>query len=205
MNYENKAKALSLGLDKTLRDISKACYADFLLHEHGIVAYSKYTKNMAKQIELQLYRDHDPELIKEGYRLNDSFYHRQLRLKRRIEDMLSAGDCLFLTLTFKDSVFETTSPDTRRQYIRKFLKQFNTRYVANKDYGEKNGREHYHAVIQINNINAKLWRYGALNFEKIVLKNARALSKYVAKLKNHAIKETTREDRVIYSLDFNRV
>lgn len=201
INYENKAKALSLGLDKTLREISKAYYADFLLHEHGVVAYSNITKNMAQQIEQQLYQNYDSELIKEAQRLNDSFYHRQLRLKRRIEDMLSAGDCLFLTLTFKDSVFETTNEDTRRQYIRKFLKKFNTRYVANKDYGEKNGREHYHAVIQIDKINAKLWRYGSLNFEKIVNANAKALSKYVAKLKNHAIKETTRNDRIIYSVN----
>lgn len=198
LNYENKAKALSLGLDKDLREISKAYYADFVLHEHGLVAYAKYTKEQAEEKEKQLFDIYGEDLCKEGMRLNDSFYHRKLRLQNRINDML-AKDCLFLTLTFTDKVLQKTTKDTRRQHVRRFLRQFGCKYIANIDFGDKNNREHYHAIIQISEINAKLWDYGAINFKPIVVKNEKALSKYIAKLRNHAIKETARVDRIIYS------
>jgi len=114
------------------------------------------------------------------------------------------GDCLFLTLTFNDNTLNQTSAETRRKYVRRYLKQFNCAYVANIDFGSENGREHYHAVINTSRIDLALWRsYGNINVERVRNKsielNKTRLSKYISKLSNHAIKETTRRCCLIYS------
>ena len=75
-------------------------------------------------------------------------------------------------------------------------------YVANVDYGAKNHREHYHAVVMCDNIDHKSWRYGAINFKRINydadIDTINKLSMYVAKLTNHAIKETCKRCYLIY-------
>ena len=152
------------------------------------------------------------ESIENGYKnefleclkINKASYERTNRLKKRISDMLLSGDCLFLTLTFNDNTLNETSADTRRQYVRKYLKQFNAKYVANIDFGSKNHREHYHAVINASNIDLSSWRkYGNINIERVrnrnIDKDKTKLSKYIAKLSNHAIKETTKRCSLLYS------
>ena len=131
--------------------------------------------------------------------------------------MLNSGKCLFLTLTFTDKVLDSTSPETRRRYVSYYLKQFGVPYIANIDFGtadayiddngnERQGtkREHYHAVIQTDKIDLSEWhKYGAIKLEKIRASqndNIR-LAKYVSKLTNHAIKETTKRACLIYSRD----
>lgn len=137
-------------------------------------------------------------------KIDNASCHRATRLRKRIESMLLNGECLFLTLTFNDETLNNTSVDTRRQYVRKYLKQFNCPYVANIDFGKENGREHYHAVINTSRIELKDWRiYGNINVERVrnnrIELSKTRLSKYISKLSNHAIKETTRRCCLIYS------
>lgn len=137
-------------------------------------------------------------------KIDNAGCHRAMRLRQRIESMLLNGDCLFLTLTFNDNTLNQTSAETRRKYVRRYLKQFNCAYVANIDFGSENGREHYHAVINTSRIDLALWRsYGNINVERVRNKsielNKTRLSKYISKLSNHAIKETTRRCCLIYS------
>ena len=115
--------------------------------------------------------------------------------------MLLLGNCIFITLTFKDNVLNNTTRETRRRYITRFLKAHSSEYVANIDFGEKNHREHYHAVIMCDKLNNKLWTYGAIDFERIKVNNdaPKRLAKYVCKLTNHAIKNTTQKNYCIYS------
>lgn len=129
-----------------------------------------------------------------------AFYARVSRLRCRISDLLEIGDCIFVTLTFTDDVFSNTNVTTRRKYVTLFLSSVSCHYVANIDFGAENGREHYHAiVVRSADIDCSLWKYGAINFRRIHNKNKTALAKYIAKLTNHAIKETTRRNHVIYS------
>ena len=77
-------------------------------------------------------------------------------------------------------------------------------YVANIDYGSKNKREHYHALINCDKVDFKSWRkYGNINAKRVRNKDIESdktkLSKYIAKLSNHAIKETTKRSCLIYS------
>ena len=116
--------------------------------------------------------------------------------------MIVNNNCLFLTLTFTDDVLNSTSFDTRKKYVLRFLNNLKCAYVGNVDYGSQNGREHYHCVVSIDNVSCNDWLYGAINFKRIINKNSLALAKYVAKLTNHALKETTNNSRIIYSRKF---
>lgn len=136
------------------------------------------------------------------HQIYKSFRNRQARLKNRIENMVTNNDCLFLTLTFTDDVLSNTSFDTRKKYVLRFLNNLNCAFVGNVDYGSENGREHYHCVAAIDNVSCNDWNYGAINFKRIINKNSLALAKYVAKLTNHALKETTNNSRIIYSRKF---
>ena len=146
-------------------------------------------------------------MVKECRKINDASYHRVKRLKETINYIIKRYDkSFFITLTFKDNVLNSTSEETRKRYVTRYLKQYNC-YVANVDYGEKNGREHYHAVVglrgDVDKIN-EYWekKYGFVCVEPINVKqenNDVKLAKYVAKLSNHAIKETNKRKAVMYS------
>ncbi len=140
----------------------------------------------------------------ECFKINRASYNRTQRLKQRIESMLLNGQCLFLTLTFTDETLQNTTPKERRVAVSRYLKQFNCRYVANIDFGKENGREHYHAVINAEKISFDSWRkYGNINAERIrnrdLTTDKTKLAKYICKLSNHAIKETTKRSSLIYS------
>lgn len=138
--------------------------------------------------------------ILEAIRVNNARSHRVCRLKNRVESIISKPS-LFLTLTFTNDCLSSTSDITRRRYVTRFLKSISNNYVANIDYGKRNHREHYHAVVECEKVDHKLWKYGAINFERITyedVSDVTKLSKYVAKLTNHAIKETNKRCCLIY-------
>lgn len=148
---------------------------------------------------------------KEYGRILHAKFARVARLKKRIVDFVYHYDCLFLTLTFKNEVLSSTSPKSRRDYVSRFLKQSGVPYVANIDFGAKNGREHYHAILCTDKIDYHLWKYGLINGIKIrndiktdeygvlTSETVERLARYVAKLTNHAIKESTKRCSIIYS------
>ena len=138
----------------------------------------------------------------EAYRLNDSYKHRIARLRKKILNILLIdSNIYFLTFTFKDSVLLNTSSDTRRQYVRKWLKKNCIDFVGNIDFGEKNHREHYHALVSCDRVDTSSWlKNGAMNFEVVHLdsKVDEKLAKYINKFVYHAIKETTKRQHLIY-------
>lgn len=201
-NYGLKAKVISSGLDKVYKQVSRAEYARYALFGWGELIKSNMDLDTAEEQRF-FYSQFQPDEWQEAKRVCNSNYHQTSRVKKRIEDMLqSSKDCTFVTLTFRDDVLQSTSAETRRQYVQRFLKANSTRYVGNIDFGGKNGREHYHAVTDCR-IDPKSWQYGILNFEKLRYnpdsKSSVKLAKYVAKLTNHAIKDTTKRCALIYS------
>lgn len=186
-----------------------------------VVYKSFYIKVSESELEnsmetLKMLEKTNPVEFKEYRRISDAKFARVRRLKKRIFDMIYKNECLFLTLTFNDDALKNNTADSRRQAVRRFLNLFNVPYVANIDFGKKNGREHYHAVIQIGKIDYHLWTYGAINGLRIrndlkydedgvvSSESVEKISRYVAKLTNHAIKETTRRSVIMYSRGKNR-
>lgn len=142
--------------------------------------------------------------------MNDGKRKRFKRCRTRVEEMVLEGNAWFVTLTFSDKTLNSTSHNTRRQYVRRNLQKHFEIYVANVDYGSKNEREHYHALIRCehdptNEIKAFWDKYGFSKVQHVgtTEDDAKKTIKYVVKLTRHALKETTQKgqstDRVIYS------
>lgn len=136
----------------------------------------------------------------------DKYKHKTFRVRRKILKMMVLGSCSFLTLTFTDDVLNSTSEETRRRYVSRFLKSISTDYVANIDWGKQNGREHYHAVVLGTDFEMVGWdKYGFSNCKKVAINddttNSSRMSKYIYKLSNHATKLSTQRKKIIYSRD----
>ena len=211
IDYAFKCKVLNEH-EELLRDykkISKYTYHLNQLEDFGVITpflkreYGKVPRlNQAYDIYAQ--KGLLNEFL-ECSRISKAQGQRTKRLTRYISSMLNKASlldekCLFLTLTFNDKCLNSSSPGSRRKFITKWLKKWCDVYVANIDFGKKNGREHYHAVVlPFSKIDFSTWKYGTCNFEYIHTPNTRALAKYTSKLTNHAIKETTKRCATIYA------
>lgn len=194
-----------------LQKVKKSTIVDYAineLNENGVLLPVLRHSNgdLMNVSELYYYCNENGLLkeFKECLKINDASYKRTKRLKERIESMLVNGNCLFLTLTFNDYTLSTTTPKERRVAVSRYLKSFDCKYVANIDFGAKNHREHYHAVINCDRVDYSTWnKYGNINGERIRNKDIKSdktkLAKYICKLSNHAIKETTKRSSLIYS------
>ena len=140
--------------------------------------------------------------------LNNAYYCRYKRLRDRISDMFDIFDCTFVTLTFEDK-YLNSSLDTKKEYVKRFLSSFEMPYVANVDYGATNGRIHFHAVLACprEQIEREPWRYGFQYLEscRTDTDDEKRLAKYVSKLSAHALKSTTKNSRLIYSRNFDKL
>ena len=212
IDYAFKSKILNEHSDLLVKQ--KRCslydYALNQFYENGVVLYALKTRKGDYRSTSELYSEClDKGLtneLKECIKINHAEYERTKRLKQRVQTMLLNGSCVFLTLTFRDSVFENTNALTRRNAVSRYLKQYKCLYVANIDFGNDERythREHYHALINCDKVNHESWTYGAINFERVRLKDIESdktkLAKYISKLSNHAIKETTKRSSLIYS------
>ena len=160
-------------------------------------------------------------LFNECYNMVSADVQRKKRLRQRVERIMEKGSTYFLTLTFSDDTLSSTDVKTRRTYVARFLKSVSDDYVGNVDFGKLNGREHYHAVIHSDKLDDIQYhytnRYGwicsdcvqfnewsKLGFYSIKScgkdeKDKQKLAWYVSKLTNHAVKETTKRNALIYS------
>lgn len=189
-DYSLKSKAISQNYHVIERKLNKARFN--ALQSNDFEAYDKLNANY-----LALCND---TLFQEAIKINNASYRRRKRLSLRIKKLLSSS-AYFVTLTFTDDVLQTTSADTRRRYVSRFLKAYFTDYIANIDFGSINGREHYHAVVIGDTTNMSSWdKYGFSHIQAIrSIEDNDKLAKYICKLTNHAIKETTKQQRLIYS------
>lgn len=204
IDYSLKARAIEEGFDKLERHISRTEWNYYKASCNFIDTGEEIPKNLENEHNnCILLRKNlaNNELFKEAKKINHASYEKRNRLEKRIAFWLSNYTCIFLTLTFKPDTLENTSRDTRRKYVTRALKQMSDKYIANIDFGAKNEREHYHAIVVADNVSRDIWKdYGAINFERIKqTSDSVKLAKYVVKLTNHAIKETVQQNRVIYS------
>ena len=205
IDYKYKSSILKTDLCKRINAIDKQTYLNAI---NGIVRDEKLDNDYFNLLLENDYKD-----VQEARKINLASNYRTKRLVKRITNMLNKGHCIFCTFNFSDVVLSNTSPETRKQYVRKHLKSFNCDYVANIDFGtdkeytdrqgnkrKATSREHYHALICIDKLPMS-WTHGFEYLEHVRLKDSTdiKLSKYISKLTNHAIKETTRRTCLIYS------
>lgn len=146
--------------------------------------------------------------IREYRRLNNNHRRRRDRYFNKIYPIFENFVCFFFTLTFTDDVLQSTDQKTRRKYVQRYLKAISDTYLGNIDFGKETDREHYHAIVGVHPDNVKpwqelefpTWNYG---FKKVLrcknnLTSIQCLANYVLKLTNHALKNGTKNNRVIY-------
>lgn len=205
IDYKYKSTILKTDLCKRINKIDKQTYIN---NQDGIIQ-DYALDNQYFDLLLQ----YDYKDIQEARKINKASFYRVKRLRDRVTNMLTSGHCIFCTFNFNDSVLNSTSAETRRKYVSRYLKSFNCQYVANIDFGsdkeytDRKGnkrkgtsREHYHALVCIDRLPMN-WSYGYQFLEHVRIKNSTdvKLSKYISKLSNHAIKETTKRSCLIYS------
>lgn len=192
VDYEYKSLVLQSGLCDLRRKVDYALYLRY---------YNLKDDKAIPLDEAEFFRTYyyGVEEWLEAYKINKAYYQRVKRLKERIASII-AQPSNFITLTFSPSIMASTSAETRRKYVTRYLRDNFPMYVANIDFGKEHGREHYHAIIQSQSVDYSQWhKLGGVKGEKIVVDDTAALSKYVAKLTNHAIKETAKRTAIIYS------
>lgn len=165
-----------------------------------IITYHHFTRKTAENYNLGF-----------EFRLWVANKGRRNRLEKRVRDMIFSNKAIFLTLTFNDRFLgRDTSPETRRRYIRRFLREQCSDYVANIDFGVDDRftqREHYHALVIPKNDKIDFSSYREFfNDSSINAKRVRdneksviGVANYVNKLTNHALKDNGRYQRLIYS------
>ncbi len=203
IDYELKAKVLESGLCKLQKKVSQAFFKSGVGDYGSDIDDSSLSLRQAHYLN-EFYGSKKPLEWDEARKINNSSFARSRRLRQRISIMLAFSDCIFLTLTFTDEVLINTSPQTRRRYVSRFLNSLNCVYVANKDFGENKGREHYHAIVEKDFVDYSSWTYGSVNGQKVrsSADNVK-LAKYISKLTNHSIKATTQRSALIYSRNFS--
>lgn len=216
-DFKKKSEILSQGFVDTLRKCRNCLY------KVEVLGYDENSDKLSMPYQsaketLAFLFENCPDEMSEAEKIEKSRKKRQNRLNGKIRNMLEEDvllqeffetkNCAFCTFTFKDEVLEKTSKETRRQYIRKLLKEFSGdigSYVANVDYGKNTQREHYHALIFCPGLDgvqlkkmAEKFGYAKIEFIRKG-SNSLALSHYINKLTNHAIKNTAEGNRIIYS------
>lgn len=190
MSYELKAQVIENGLVKRVKQLNRN------------INFSNMNSQAACHefiLEREALEKVCPEEYKEAVKVMKADFARSTRLKKRIQFMMDLGDCTFLTLTFTDDLLNNTTVKIRRLHVVRYLKTQSSFYVANIDFGSKHGREHYHAII-LGRADLSLWHDGAINAKPIIpSSDPLRLGHYINKLVNHAIKETTKRNHIIYS------
>lgn len=133
-----------------------------------------------------------------AYLLIRSKQSKARKVKEKIANIVMNNNAVFLTLTFTDKVLESTSAETRRRYVARYLKSTSAEYVGNIDFSPDINREHYHAVV-CNRADLKAWKYGYAYAEQVRAhdRDLTRVSKYITKLTAHALKVNA--TRLIYS------
>lgn len=184
---------------RKLELIRSVIYGDYKNYQKSCCkarVLSKYNNGLSDNFQIlnELYEDNED--WKDCERLYWSHSKRIQRLKKSMKELLKE-DCLFVTLTFTDEYLEKFTEEELYKITHKWLWAQNCSLKANKDYGSKNERLHYHAVLQTKKIDPLTWHCGNCDVQKIRKGSESAISKYLIKLVYHSLKETTHESRVI--------
>lgn len=167
--------------------------------------------------DLKAFKDrYGDDVARVADNLANSQYDRVRRVRKKIWRPIKDGTAYFVTLTFRDDVLDSTTEATRRRYVSRALKAVGVKYVANIDYGDKNNREHYHALIDPYPFCLASWtngkrqyvdcpdfrewcnKYGFVTIERVgsSADDCKKVAKYTAKLSAHALKRSTQGDKV---------
>lgn len=117
--------------------------------------------------------------------------NRLYRLRKRVKRVIQEPNAYFFTFTL-DNRHLNRNHITIERKIKETLGNASD-YVINNDLGSLNERLHYHGVasfdFQIDYTTlSRIYKYGAINIQKITSYRDKAITEYISKLSNHAVK-----------------
>lgn len=205
IDYELKSKILQLEDTEGILTI----YNKYRRMEYAEVFGADCPSDYDTQTLTDLYAFHfafNKEYLPECEKILKANRARSARLRKKILYLLTHYQyCTFCTLTFSDKYFTSTTSNSRRQAVTRFLNTLECPFIGNVDYGESFQREHYHVIVAcrlpLERIQFYNNHYGNIDVQRIRCSGASALrlGKYVSKLANHAVKYTTKRSVLIYS------
>lgn len=154
----------------------------------------------------KLYPDEFDEAVKVHRYVNalHSWITSRRAKKKRLHEKLvrwAVEDVVyFVTLTFNDETLDYYDFQDRKEFVKNSLDSSCRDWVANIDFGEKKGREHYHAIVKgcISSLLTEIWKpHGFLKIEP-VSEVSGSLCEYIDKLCNHALKESVGFHQLMY-------
>ena len=191
---------------QTFRDFLSLCaYADLGKLQEGEVPYC-FIRDGASDLQTYFQNKQDQfnalsATAKQHFnRYYNSTHYSKRTCNKRLTKMLEYSNIynyqlVFVTFTFDNDAMDRLSSETKRRYVTRYLtNQANMiDYYGNVDYGEKNGRLHYHVIVLASgDLDPYAWadKYGAIKFKRVPLEkcNTHALGNYILKLNNHAVK-----------------
>lgn len=179
---------ISFLLDKLNRKIEKLKLEDYSLWQKKMDALQKIVW-YSFPIVYPRWDEWSRELVK----AKKARRARKLRISKYLKSMFMAYDAeklYFLTITFDNDAFKAKS-STRYQNVSRYLNAISYDYMANLDYGSKNKREHYHAVVASDkDLFSLSIPHAFIHYKRIVSRNPKRIAKYLSKLTNHAQKLT---------------
>ena len=135
-------------------------------------------------------------------------YHKVSRIKQHLVWLYHhKKNIYFITFTFSDENLKKCDR-TKKDMIKKSLLSFDEDIyiILNIDYGKKNEREHYHCIVGTDS-DLDLRTFLQLVYPDIIWcqnvnfssDSISQLPKYLNKLTNHAIKNTTKNSRIYFN------
>lgn len=188
-NY--KKEILRMSEDNVLRRLIQSIYS----------CWNRGLKDVADDYLDTLFRlypdEFDNSVVVQRYvnalhSFNSCRVNKKRRLKSKINQWRIDNYVAFITLTFNDGALDHNSFDTRKNKVREVLNGCTRDYVANIDFGELHGREHYHAICcGLNDEKLKaLWKFGFFKIEPLREGTEGKIIEYIDKLCNHALKDS---------------
>ena len=166
-----------------------------------LIIYNKY-KRFCFENKLPFNKDKKLESIL------SSRYQKCSRIKKRFIYLIARYKYLyFVTFTF-DDYYINLCDRSRKDLIKSSLYGFSSdiKYILNIDFGKNTERLHYHCIVATNDngdLNSFLQNnYPCFSYtEKIRIskEDLKRTSKYINKLSNHAIKDSTKRSRLLYN------
>lgn len=87
----------------------------------------------------------------EWQKVSKAFQNRKQKKKRANAYLFHMQECYdelhFFTFTFTDDVLSSTTEETRKKYVQRWMDTFARDYYANQDFTPVKHREHYHSVV----------------------------------------------------------
>lgn len=161
----------------------------------GISYYDscKYKSNL-------LYNYIDLNFYNKIINFNRNLSAKKRRCRAKLNEMCKNFHYVyFMTYQLYDDVL-ALKDETQKKLVSKWLKGKSDMYVLNIDYGAEKGRKHFHAVFGTNDKIPYKSLESNITLELIPnrLDDKERISKYITKLSAHAVKLSTKNQRLTY-------